>query len=641
MCGICGIAGENINATVVEEMLDSIAHRGPDGAGLYTDAGIAMGNTRLAIIDLVTGDQPQTNEDRSVWLVFNGEIYNHHILRAELETRGHRFKSDSDTETLVHAYEEWGVNYFARLNGIFAFALWDTRARRLILARDHFGIKPLHYSWDGSVLRFGSEIKAILQDSCVPRRVNYQALHDFLNLRYIPGAATLFENIYRLPPAHYLVLENNTLHIERYFNLDVGEETRRDETYYIEGIRHHLRQAVKRQLMSDVPLGVYLSGGLDSSALVAYASELMQGSVKTFTLGFDEPTDENADARVVADYFQTEHHELTLHTDPLREFPRVIWHAEEPKENILQGFLLAQVARSHVKVALGGLGGDELFAGYTHNRLFAPFETPHRITPKFFQNHVLHPLSRALFGIENAAGNLTWDEYRRGVQYLCATGDIERAYLLVRNVWDDDAGMRQNIYGATMRAQKLLPTRRAFAKYFQHRRRGALAQVLWAEFHTKMVDDFLMNEDRTAMAHGLEARVPFLDVDLVRFAFSIPVDLKLRGGETKYIFRRAMQGVLPNHVLQKPKWGFSFNPYFQFQKDLRRVAQRVLTRERVNALGWFNYTYIDRILKHSPHPRLRWHYFFLWLVLGLHIWHDMFIVGDTHNPQLDLEAYLA
>ncbi len=629
-----------IDPALVQAMLGCLAHRGPDGTALYADAGIAMGHARLAVIDLVTGDQPQTNEDRTVWLCFNGEIYNYRILRAELETRGHRFKSQSDTETLVHAYEEWGVNYFARLNGIFALALWDTRARRLILARDPFGVKPLHYFWDGATLRFGSEIKALLQDPRIPRRVNYQALHDFLNLRYIPGQATLFENVMRLPPAHYLVLENDAFRIERYFTLDAEPETRGDEAYYVEGIRHYLRQAVKRQLMSDVPLGVYLSGGLDSSALVAYASELLGEPVKTFTLGFAEPTDENADARVIADYFQTDHHELTLHPDPLREFPRVIWHAEEPKENILQGFLLAQFARPFVKVALGGLGGDELFAGYTHNRLFTPFERLHRIVPRFLQQNVLHPLSRALFNAENAANNLAWDEYRRGVQYLCATGDLQRAYALVRNVWDDDAGMWQNVYGETLRAQKLQPAQRAFVEYFRHNGRGALEQVLWAEFHTKMVDDFLMNEDRTSMAHGLEVRVPFLDIDLVRFAFSIPIGLKLRGGETKYIFRRAMQGILPPHALAKPKWGFSFNPYHQFQKDLRRVALRALTRERVEALGWFNYSYLERILKHPPHPRLRWHYFFVWLALGLHIWHDMFIVGAGRAPQLELDAYL-
>ncbi|MBI4674107.1 MAG: asparagine synthase (glutamine-hydrolyzing) [Chloroflexi bacterium] len=641
MCGICGIAGENASTAVVEDMLHSIAHRGPDGAGMFTDTGIAMGNTRLAIIDLNTGDQPIANENCTVWVVFNGEIYNHRALRSELEARGHHFKTQGDTEVLVHAYEEWGVNYFARLDGIFAFALYDLCTRRLILVRDHFGIKPLHYHWDGATLRFGSEIKTLLQDPAVPRCVNYQALHYFLNLRYIPGALTLFDGIVRLPPAHYLVLENNALRIEHYFILSTRVETRRDETFYVEGIRHHLREAVRKQLMSDVPLGVYLSGGLDSSALVAFASELLQEPAKTFTLGFDEPTDENADARVVANYFKSVHHELTLHADPLREFPRVIWHAEEPKENILQGFLLSRFAREHVKVALGGLGGDELFAGYTHNRYLYPLQAAHKYMPGLAQHYALHPLSRAAFGIENALGAPSLDEYRRAAQLLCALGDIERYYLILRNVWDDDVGMWRNVYGAALRAEHLNATHAAFDPLFVKNGHSALEQVLWAEFHTKMVDDFLLNEDRTSMAHGLEVRVPFLDVELVKFAFSIPVDLKIRGNEPKYIFRRAMQGILPEHALRKPKWGFSFNPYFQFQKDLRTVAEHVLTRERVQELGWFNYAYLRRILEHPPHPRLRWHYFFLWLAVGLHIWHDMFIAGNVRAPEFDLNAYLS
>lgn len=640
MCGICGIVGEQASRHVVQDMLHSIAHRGPDGFGMFADDGVAMGNTRLAIIDLVTGDQPQANEDKTVWVVYNGEIYNHRVLREELVARGHRFVTESDTEVLVHAYEEWDVNYLARLDGIFAFALWDTRRRRLLLVRDQFGIKPLHYYWDGETLRFGSEIKTILQDPAVTRGVNFQALHYFLNLRYIPGEQTLFQNILRLPPAHYLSFQDDAIRIERYFTLERSVESRHSESFYIEGIRHHLREAVRKQLMSDVPLGVYLSGGLDSSALVAYASELLQEPVKTFTLGFGEPTDENSDARIVADYFHTDHHELTLRADPLREFPRVIWHAEEPKENILQGFLLSRFARQTVKVALGGLGGDELFAGYTHNRYMYPLQNAHHIAPAFLK-HLLQPLSRAAFGLDNSLQMPLLNEYRRGVQYLCAIGDPERAYLLLRNVWDQDAGMWQNVYGDALRGQNIALTHGAFDDYFVRNGHRALDQVLWAEFHTKMVDDFLMNEDRTSMAHSVEVRVPFLDIDLVKFAFSIPVDLKIRNNETKYIFRRAMEGILPEHALRKPKWGFSFNPYHQFQKDLRDVANRVLTRERVLELGWFNYSYLRRILDHPPHPRLRWHYFFVWLAVGLHIWHDLFITGDVRAPQFELEAYLA
>lgn len=639
MCGICGIAGAAAHSEIVERMIQSIAHRGPDGSGMHQDTCVVLGSTRLRIIDLTTGDQPIANEDRTIWVVFNGEIYNYRELRRELEARGHCFRSTSDTEVLVHLYEDEGEAFLPRLDGIFAFALWDTRRQRLLLARDCFGVKPLYYNFDGATLRFASEMKAILMDKSVPRRVNYQSLHYFLNLRFIPGEETLIENIKRVPPAHSLVFENGSMRLTRYFEFTPEQNPRRDEKFYVDGIRHYLREAVRKQLVSDVPLGVYLSGGLDSTAIVAMMSEMVSEPIKTFTMGFNEPTDELNDARVVADHFHTDHHEIALAADPLRNFPKVIWYAEEPKENILQGYLLSRFARQSVKVVLGGLGGDELFAGYDLHRFIYPAQALHRLMPSVIAKKMLEPLSRLAFALENHAGQLSLDEYRRGVQMLLALGDPERYYLILRNVWDLDGGQCLNLYGQAMRDKDFLPTHTAFDEYFRSHTVGALESVLWAEFNTKMPDDFLMNEDRTSMAHGLEVRVPFLDRDLVQFAFSIPVGLKIRGNESKYIFRQAMTGLLPEHTLRKKKWGFSFNPYYQFQKDLRDVAERVLTRERIEAQGLFNYSYLRRILDHPPHPRLRWHYFFLWIVLGFQIWHDMFITGDLDHPEFDLEAY--
>jgi asparagine synthase (glutamine-hydrolysing) len=639
MCGICGIAGPGAERVIAERMNASIAHRGPDGDGYYTGDGVVLGHRRLRIIDLVTGDQPMANEDGTVWTVYNGEIYNFRELRRELEGQGHRFRTRSDTEVLVHLYEQHGDAFLPKLDGIFAFALWDTRRRRLLLARDYFGVKPLHYHFDGHTLRFGSEVKAILQDAAVPRAADVQALHYFLNLRFIPGERTLFAGIRRLLPAHYLVFENGTLRTQRYFELQPEEGPRRDEGYYVEGIRHHLREAVRKQLISDVPLGVYLSGGLDSSSIVACMSELVSQPVKTFCLGFNEPTDELGDARVIAAHFHTEHHELALTPEPLRRYPEVIWHAEEPKENILQGYLLAQFARQHVTVVHGGLGGDELFAGYTNNRFIYPTQPLHRLVPAALSRQVLQPLSRLAFAAQNASGLLRLDEYRRGLQLLLALGDPQRYYLILRNTWDYDAGAFANVYGPALRRQTVAPTHREFDAYFPADGRSVLDQVLWAEFHTKMIDDFLMNEDRTSMAHGLEVRVPFLDRDLVRFAMGIPVDLKIKRNETKYIFRKAMTGILPEHALRKKKWGFSFNPYYQFQKDLKDVAERVLTRRCVEQRGWFNYAYLRRILDHAPHPRLRWHYFFLWLALGLEIWAQMFLHGRAAQPPMEIEAY--
>lgn len=641
MCGIVGIAGPGASRELAEAMLRSLAHRGPDDSGLHQAGDIVIGQARLSIIDLVTGDQPMPNEDSSVWLVYNGEVYNFPQLRQDLEAKGHRFRSKSDAEVIIHGYEEYGLDILPRLDGIFAFALWDARHSRLVLARDYLGVKPLHYHFDGQTLRFASEIKPILQDPTVARRVDYQALHYFLNLRYIPGERTLFEGIKRLLPAHYMVFENGAVRTGCYYELRAEPGPRREAGYYEEGIRHYLREAVRKQLVSDVPLGVYLSGGLDSSSIVAFMSEMVSEPIKTFCLGFNEPTDELQDARVVAERFATQHYEMSLNADPLRRYPEVIWHCEEPKENILQGYLLAQFARQHVKVVLGGLGGDELFAGYINNQFIYPSQPFHRLVPNVMVTGLLQPLSRLAFNVQNATGALALDEYRRGVQMLLALGDPQRYYLILRNVWDYDQGAFANLYGPTLRAQKLEPVHAQFTRYFAPDRRDVLDQVLWAELQTKMIDDFLMNDDRTSMAHGLEIRVPYLDRDLVRFSMGIPVDLKIRHNQTKYIFRQAMAGLLPEQTLAKKKWGFSFNPYYQFQKDLKDVAERILTRRRVESRGWFNYAYLRRILDHPPHPRLRWHYFILWLALGLEIWCQMFLEGSGEKPDMNLEAYYA
>lgn len=640
MCGICGMAGPGADQAIVKKMIRSIAHRGPDGDGIYQGNEVFLGHRRLSIIDLVTGDQPMSNEDRTVWVVLNGEIYNFQNLRLDLEERGHRFNSRSDTEVLVHGYEEYGTDFFRRLDGIFAFALWDAGEKRLILARDYFGVKPLHYYFDGKTLRFASEIKAILQDPSVPRAPDYQSLHYFLNLRYIPGEGTLFKGIRRLFPAHYMVYENGTMKICRYFNLEKGNIARSNEADCIEGIRHYLREAVRKQKVSDVPLGVYLSGGLDSSSLVAFMSEVSSEPVKTFSMGFNEPTDELEDARIIAERFGTEHHEIRLSPDPLRQFPEVIWHAEEPKENILQGFLLSRFARQDVKVCLGGLGGDELFAGYELHRYVYPSNSLHQMVPGWLTSGILQPLSRFLFTVQNASGTLSLDEYRRGMQMLLSIGDPARYYLILRNVWDYDDKAYRNIYGPALSGQHLHKTHTQFDHFFSLKKDSVFEQILTAEFHTKMQEDFLMNEDRTSMANGLEVRVPFLDRDLVQFSLSIPAEMKMKGGQLKYLFRKAMTGILPEHTLMKKKWGFSFNPYYQFQKDLKDVAMRVLTKERVEERGLFNYTYLRRIIDHAPHPRLRWHYFFLWIVLGMEIWFRMFIDGDVSDPVFDLDYYL-
>jgi asparagine synthase (glutamine-hydrolysing) len=322
MCGVAGMAGVDADEGIVRRMSASIRHRGPDEEGCWSAPGISLGHQRLSIIDLSTGRQPIANEDGSIRIVYNGEVYNYRALRQELQRKGHRFATASDTEVIVHLYEEEGPLGFARLDGIFAFAIWDARHRSLVLARDPFGIKPLHYHFDGATLRFGSEIKAIFSDPAVPRRFNGQSVHDFLNVRFVPGEATLFDGIHRLPPGHYLMWRDGKIALARYWQLSQNEEEGTSAERWADGIRERLANAVERQLVSDVPLGLYLSGGLDSSALVAAAKPHLNGSLRTFTLGFNEPTDELDDARLVADHFHTEHHATTLDATPARASAR-------------------------------------------------------------------------------------------------------------------------------------------------------------------------------------------------------------------------------------------------------------------------------------------------------------------------------
>jgi asparagine synthase (glutamine-hydrolysing) len=362
-------------------MLDIIAHRGPDAKTQYNKGNVTFGHRRLSIIDLSSGDQPMYNEDKSICIIFNGEIYNYKELRDELLLKGHIFKTNCDTETIIHGYEEYGYDLFARLNGIFAFALHDQTKDRVVLVRDHFGIKPLHYYFKDDTFIFASEQKAILLHEKVDRKLNYNSLHQQINLRYTQSNDTLFSGIKRLPPAHFLVYKNGEIKTHRYWQLKPEINQNLSEQEAAEGINYYIMQAVERQLMSDVPLGVYLSGGMDSSTIVQKMNELAVKEINSFTLGFNEPTDEFPDSKLIAEKFNTNHRTLSLAMEPMANLPQVIWHAEEPKINLLQGFNMSKFVSEHVKVVLGGLGGDELFAGYDIHKFIYPFNKWHNRVP--------------------------------------------------------------------------------------------------------------------------------------------------------------------------------------------------------------------------------------------------------------------
>jgi len=640
MCGIVGIFEKNTdNRALMSTMLDAITHRGPNDKTIYTHGNFTLGHRRLSIIDLNTGAQPIFNEDRSVAVVFNGEIYNYKELRKELQEKGHLFHTQSDTEVLVHLYETCGIEFLNLLNGIFAFALLDMKRERLLLARDHFGVKPLHYYLKEGVLVFGSEQKSIILHPKYHRQLNLQALHIHLNLRYTQGEETLFEGIKRLPPAHYALFEQGLFTVKRYWKLPTRIDRSITEEQAKEQINTLIKEAVRRQLVSDVPVGVYLSGGLDSSTIVQKMHELGVPEINTFTLGFNEPTDEFPDARQIADHFHTKHHTLSLSMNPMQQMPEVIWHAEEPKINLLQGYNMSAFVQPTVKVILGGLGGDELFAGYDIHKFIYPFNRWHRHIPTWLQR-LFRWKSDFLFKLQNHSKALRYDEYRRGVQMLLSIGNVERFYLILRNTWDYDDPFYKEIYTDSYLKSKQLEQHKVHAQFDALFNRvhhlNALDQVLHAEFQTKMVNDYLLTDDRMSMAHSVEERVPLLDRELVEYGLRLPVELKIKNNQTKYLFRKAMEPHLPPKIITKKKWGFTVNPYLQFKKDLKETAEKILTKAYIEQQGIFNYQYIKQILDYPAHPKLRWHYNYLWILVGLAIWEAQFIHGQTDKS---IEAY--
>ena len=632
MCGIVGFYGFR-DEKLIRRMCEKIRHRGPDHTGIYESPMVSLGNTRLSIIDIEGGNQPLWNEDNTICCVYNGEIYNFLDLKGQLESKGHRFRTKTDTEVILHLYEEYGAQFPVHLNGMFGFAVWDSRKEILFLVRDAFGIKPLHYYCADKKVIFASEIKAILCWQQYRPSPDYQALHYLLNLRYIPGRRTLFKDIYRVLPGQMLQINQEGVKSLSFRDFCYHPDRSLTLSTVLKDLPDILASSVKKQLISDVPIGVYLSGGMDSSTIVSMMRKANYDPIYTYTLGFNEPTDELEDARVIADYFRTIHHEQTVPCNPLEGMQKVIYHTEEPKENALQGYLISRFASQDLKVVIGGLGGDEIFGGYQINQYMQIGRLIHLLFP-FFKIG-LSRFREVAFEIDSKLDTLWLNEYRRGLQLFLSGGDQTGFYLILRNVWDIDQGFWNKIYsGDFLSSFKPSPCREVFEPYFHQKGLNFTEAALDAEFHTKMPDDFLLNDDRTSMANSLEVRVPYLENELVEYTFRLPSSMKVNGLQLKYSLRKAMRGILPPKIINKKKWGFTFNPYLQFKKDLKTTAGRVLNEKRIKEQGIFNYDFIKQILDHPPHPRLRWHYFYLWILVGYQIWEDIFLKFGSNNPDI-------
>jgi asparagine synthase (glutamine-hydrolysing) len=647
MCGIAGTVG--VATPRLDEMAACIKHRGPDGFGSHEDDHVSLANRRLSIIDIDGGDQPIYNEDGDVVVVYNGEIYNHASLHKDLTAAGHRFTTDTDTEVLVHGYEEWGTDLFARLNGMFTFALWDATAERLLLARDRAGIKPLYVCRTDGGLAFASEPKSILRGGHVEPVVDTDALAYFLQLRYTPSHTTLFEGIDTVLPGEFVDVRREdgdwAVSREQFWTLaDVPREPPADP---VAAVERALERAVDRQLMSDVPVGFYLSGGLDTSSVVAMAAERSDEPISTFCMGFEDARwDERPDARAVADHFGTDHHELTLESRYMDDFPAMIWAADEPKRN-LYPYYVQRAMSEHVTVALGGLGADELFGGYVYRY--------DRLRDLESLRECLSPASRdgwresadRIATHQRAHGGLEHDDVLEEVDSLRHLEDDPRLYVLLNStdVLGDTALYEDRVFGvaldgatdpATLVEHRLPETFQA-----ESLRDRALA---W-DFSVKLPDDFLLVEDRTSMAHSLESRVPFLDNELIDLAFTLPLDSKFGDGSDrrpvgKQVLREAMRDRLPETVFEKDKQGFTM-PTFPFVRDeMLDHARAILDDPHVVREGFVRERYLHKLLNTGPRRELTPHYKLLWKVLALEIWYQMYVVHDVAGPD-PLESYYA
>jgi len=623
MCGICGVfdsSGNPVDRELLARMNLSILHRGPDGDGMYFDRGIGMANRRLSIIDLEGGSQPIFNEDQSVAVVFNGEIYNYIELRAELESKGHVFRTHSDTEVIVHGYEEWGFDCTNRFNGMFVFSLWDCKKRRLFIARDHLGIKPLYYVSLGSRLLFGSEIKCLLADPECPREVDLQALSQLFTLRYVPSPRTLFRGIFKLPPAHRMIVQSSGIQIERYWKSTPKIRTRVVQSELIEEYQQLVQDAVRLQMRSDVPVGLFLSSGVDSSCLLALMSRLSNQPVRTFTIGFadGEESNETDDARRLANMFGSDHSEQVLSAqDYEKYYERYMWDLEEPvgNETAAAFYFVSRVTSQRVKVALTGQGADEPWAGYKRY-VGAKVSGAYAVLPQLLTKGVLKKIGERW---------VKGERLKRGLTSLYET-DVLSRFVRIYSFFTTE--MKDDLFQSWLKERVSTDGYEARQALCQLQSEVAkldpLTQILYMDTRTNLPDDLLMVGDKTSMANSLEVRVPFLDYRLVEFAESLPGNLKLKGLEGKYLHKKAIEKWLPKEVVWRKKKGFA-NPIDKWLRTrMRSFVRETLLTEGSGVSRYFNLSVIRKLLEQHERNQAQ-HLRHVYLLLSFELWHRKFI----------------
>jgi asparagine synthase (glutamine-hydrolysing) len=623
MCGICGTfeyeRRTDISGELVHRMNQTMIHRGPDDGGVFVGPGIGLGHRRLSIIDLAGGHQPMTNEDGTIWVLLNGEIYNYSELRAELLQRGHKFETKSDTEAIVHLYEEYSEECFSKLRGMFSIALWDSRNRKLILARDRVGKKPLFYAADDKRILFGSELKALLADDSLPREMDELALSDYFSFGYIPAPKTIYRSVRKVLPGHYLVASAEGVRETRYWDLSFSRVEQHSEEEWGERLRHELCEATRIRLMSDVPLGAFLSGGIDSSSVVAMMSHLMKRSVTTCSIGFTEEKYNEAEyARQVSKLFSTNHHEATVQPNAMEIVDKLAWHFDEPfaDSSAIPTYYVSKIAREHVTVALGGDGGDESFAGYRRYKL------------DYYENrlrsHVPASIRHAVFGpLGRLYPALAWAPrvFRAKATFQSLSRSPLEGYF--NSVSYFRPGDKARLFTPEFRKRLGSYDSVDVLRHYYDRADtdDLLSKIQYVDIKTYLTDDILTKVDRASMAVSLEVRAPMLDHKFLECAASIPSSLKLHRGTGKYILKKALEPTLPANILYRAKQGFAIPLGVWFKGELKEMARQIIVETNDGILD-------QRFLKKIWDQHQKGHYdrsALLWATLMFRKWHQLFL----------------
>lgn len=598
MCGICGVIKQEnkpVDREFLKKITGAIVHRGPDEDGYFLFNNVGMGIRRLSIIDVLGGHQPIHNEENSIVVICNGEIYNYIELKDRLVKQGHIFKTNSDVEVIVHLYEDKGEDFVDELRGMFAVAIYDLNKKKLVLARDRLGIKPLFYYFKNGLFLFGSEIKAIKQYPGMQNHVSLTAVSDYLTYLYVPGPDTIFEDIYKLPPACLLIFEKDKINIKQYWELDYRKNKRQDEAYYVENLRSLLTETIRMHLMSEVPLGAFLSGGMDSSAIVALMSEVSGQAIKTFSVGFNaKGFDELEYARLVAKEFGTEHHEINLDPDIIKLLPALVAHFDEPfaDSSLIPTYLISEFARKKVTVCLSGDGGDELFAGYSWTRR-QKFINDYKNLPRIAREIIKRILLSQDYQPDRR--NTLLDKIARFV--YDSELSLEDSFLRRRTCFSQkmkSSLFTENILGSLGSYQSASRILGLFSKNFID---NDIEKLLFVDTKTYLPDDCLCKVDMMSMKNSLEVRVPFLDHKVVEFVSSIPLEFKLKGRISKYVLKKTLKGVLPQQILKQRKLGFTIPLNSWFRSQLKNNAKEILLANDSNSRSFFSMPFVEWMLK--------------------------------------------